>query len=432
MKLSSIIGGLTLAIASYSPLVIAQDVPDNINSVVMKNNIMTITNAAKEPYKPIFFDYKSCPKKISDRLDSAKYFGIDLCLDTLESYRNFISPVIVDRKCDINYQENTTLPKICLKAKLSSDSTIHIPNKIHDNIASIYFKPESSKLSRKDSSDIQNIAKDIASQYHDVIRDYRGKFVARTIKNILIIGRADQTISSKFDNMSLSENRGEAVAKLLTRYLKDYCVSVPQDVPLELVAYGDVNPVCTGKDSMSYALNRVTDIIINERAMQRALDEIVADETLIDFSHSMTNIGDGGYSPMDILKGYDYECNDSVSAFVKLITFKDGLKMHLPDWHHLNDPEFLPDSYLRWLTPFKEVMLLKVLTMDKGKTIRVLTDGAATKSIITDNEIINVALERDIKISCISIAKTAEYSRILQNLSAKTGGRFFTIQKIRY
>ena len=357
---------------------------------------LTLNSYAGNPKKGDVFDFssRSLSTQQQSRLDSAEAYGLPRAwLEVSWAYINAV---------ELGTQQSRQDPILPQPPTFSGDSSLHLPNVSTATGASFFFASDSSSLTAHDSADV--IA--LAQYYHSLGPE--------AVPRILVEARADSTFTATY-NLELSRRRGDAVAGLLKQYL-------PR-TPIESVSFGNASPLCAGGDSLALAKNRVVRVLPSMTAAEAGLEEVLADYVFIDNSGSMGKPNKAGYVPWNVVVSFPFAEDDRVYLFSKRTGYDEKGNRRL---EHLKDHNNITGYYPNGQTPLKDVMAYVSLIADPGTRFLFLTDGDASKSVFSYDQIVKVAKERDISFSFVGAGLTDEYLLELQEVALATDGQVYT------
>jgi outer membrane protein OmpA-like peptidoglycan-associated protein len=316
--------------------------------------------------------------------------------------------------CDYVRQLKVNCGKIPEIKKSNLDNIINLSkplegesqNSLDEITMNIYFRNNEFCLSGKDSSDLNLYCKNILKPY-----------IEKNKIKILTIEAHTDCIGSEESNLKLSDNRGMSIVNFLRRKFNytDFYIS----------SFGKSKSTETN-DSILLSRDRVVKIIPDENPLKRALDVCKADIYLVDQSGSMKHNGE-----WQLLQKYTFPDSSRVYSFSKL-TLPPNSK--LEDLNPENFPEFFHTYDISTEVAMGKTAYYpaseKVIMSNENNAITAIVNGENNYGQKSHEEIINLALERNIKLNQVGINLSEESKKKFIEIAKKTGGKFYFFRKI--
>lgn len=225
-----------------------------------------------------------------------------------------------------------------------------------------------------------------------------GEFVRANpeANSMLVEGHCDRRGSDAY-NLDLGKRRAGGVEKRLR--------DIGFRGNIQSTSYGEGKPIVQGSDPGAHQLNRRVLVMAGQQVITRALELLEGDVYLVDASGSMSGDKWGQVAEFDYPSGSDlYGFNGDV-----------GLK-------ELDSPS---DINPGGGTPLWDSAYSLLGRVDEGDRLTLLTDGEDTGSTHSPQQVIDLADDRDIKISTIGIGVNQNTQRDLTRVARETGGSFY-------
>lgn len=250
-----------------------------------------------------------------------------------------------------------------------------IANRLENGVLDVYYPTRSWQLFPNDRADIAN-------------------FMSQLPKGALVVeGYADHRGTPEL-NQSLTDNRGEGVAKILE--LNGFRVT--------RTSYGNTKSQITADPEM-LAKDRRVSIISGQTAIARGLDQLMADVYLVDKTGSMAG------SRWQAVLNYVFPEQAKVYTFSTINACTGQLATERPDGN----------------TPLFASLYETLQITERGKKVTVLTDGDDNIGVKTPEQIISLAKDKGVSVSFVSIGVPQGFASLLTNISKGTNGAVYDI-----